>query len=223
MVIALVFLTLVICLIIDYVRTRGAEVRAAVGSVPDAAPCATRILERYYHPGHSWAMMDEPAFVTVGIDDLAQRFMGAVDRVEIPDVGSAVRQGEPLVTLRRGSRALTLVAPVSGSLTETNKKLSSDPSILKGSPYEKGWVAKIAPSNLAVELRNLLKGQLADRWREGVQAQILAWFSPRLGIVLQDGGHLIEDLSKLVNEEEWNELARSLFLIQPSDNSQINS
>ena len=215
MVIALVLMTLVVCIAIDYIRTRHAaritEQRPAEGTMPSA----TQVFERYFHPGHSWAMLEGTKPVTLGADDMVQRFMARLDRVEMPEAGAEVRQGEPLVTFRQGMRALTLVSPLSGILTEVNTKLAAKPALLRESPYEKGWVARIAPSHLKVELHNLLRGVLAERWREGVQAQIAAWFSPRLGTVLQDGGQWIDDMGSLVKDEEWDGLAQTLFFISP--------
>jgi glycine cleavage system H lipoate-binding protein len=160
-------------------------------------------------------MMDGSKPVTLGADDIVQRFMARLDRVEMPEPGAEVRQGEPLVTFRQGKRSLTLVSPLSGTLTEVNAKLSAKPALLRESPYERGWVARIKPSNLQIELHNLLRGALAERWREGVQAQIAAWFSPRLGVVLQDGGQWIDDMGSLVKDDEWDRLAQTLFFVAP--------
>ncbi len=223
MVVILVILTLIVCLAIDYFRTRRAQVKEGVPPTVQPVPSATAILERFFHPGHSWALLDNPASATVGVDEVARGFIGAPDSVEVVPRGASVRQGEPLVKLRRGSRTLTLVAPLSGVLVETNPRLSDQPSLVNDSPYEKGWVAKIAPANLALEIHNLLRGPLADKWREGVQAQLASWFEPRLGLVLQDGGRIVANFSDLLTDKDWEELAESLFLVGPAEQSKIQT
>jgi len=215
MVIALVLMTLAVCIAIDFIRTRNAAHIRERRPAEKTLPSATQVFERYFHPGHSWAMMEGSKPVTLGADDIVQRFMARLDRVEVPEPGTEVRQGDPLVTFHQGKRSLTLVSPLSGTLTEVNDRLSSRPVLLRESPYDKGWVARIKPSNLQIELHNLLRGALAERWREGVQAQIAAWFSPRLGVVLQDGGQWIEDLGSLVQDDEWDSLAQTLFFVAP--------
>ncbi len=223
MVVILVVLTLVVCLVIDLMRSRRAAASEAAPKAAKQAQSATAIVERYFHPGHTWAMLEGTASATVGIDDIARGFIGNPESIEITPQGSSVRQGEPIVKLRRGSRTLSLVAPLSGVLLETNKGLSAKPSLLKDSPFEKGWVARIAPGNLALELHNLLRGQLADKWREGVRAQLTAWFAPKLGVVLQDGGQIVDNFSDLLSDKDWEDLAENLFLVEPSEGSKTQS
>ncbi len=223
MVVILVVLTLIVCLAIDLIRSRRAAEGEAVPHAVRAVPSATAILERYYHPGHTWAMLEGTATATVGVDDIARGFIGTPDSVEIAPRGASLRQGEPIVKLRRGSRILALVAPLSGVLLETNSGLAARPSLLKDSPYDKGWVARIAPGNLALELHNLLRGPLAEKWREGVRAQLASWFAPRLGVVLQDGGQIVDNFSELLSDKDWDELAENLFLVGPTEQSKTQT
>jgi glycine cleavage system H protein len=41
----------------------------------------------------------------------------------------------------------------------SNQELEDTPELINESPYEKGWICKINPSNLEEELKNLLKGE----------------------------------------------------------------
>ncbi len=223
MVVILVVLTLIICLAVDAMRSRRAEQSEAARRPVRPVSSETVILERYFHPGHTWAMIEGAAVATVGVDDIARGFIGSPDSVEVASPGVSVRQGEPMIKLRHGSKSLALVAPLSGVLIETNSGLTAKPSLLKDSPFEKGWVAKIAPANLALELHNLLKGSLADKWREGVRAQLAAWFAPKLGVVLQDGGQVVDNFSELLSDKDWEELAETLFLVGPSEQSKTHT
>ena len=221
MVVILVVLTLIVCLTIDLIRSRKSAKGEAAATVQ--VPSATAILERYFHPGHTWAMLEGTQSATVGVDDIARGFIGTPDKVEIVPQGTSVRQGEPIVKLRRGSRTLSLVAPLSGVLLETNTSLATRPALLRDSPYDKGWLAKIAPANLALELHNLLRGQLADKWREGVRAQLASWFAPKLGVVLQDGGQIVDNFSDMLSDKDWEKLTESLFLVETSAQSKTQT
>ncbi len=207
MVVVLVLLTFLVFMTIDVVRRR----RAKTATVSLSVQPMKEVSERYFHPGHSWALVEDPRTVTVGIDDLVSRIVGKLDRIEIATTGAKLRQGEPLITLHSGSRSLSLGSPLSGVVEEINPSLSTQPSLLADSPFEKGWIAKLAPGNLTAEIRDLLNGSAARQWREAVQIQIASWFSPRLGTVLQDGGEWIGNMSNLLNDEQWKELTQALF------------
>jgi glycine cleavage system H protein len=219
MVLFLVLLTLVVCLCIELIRGRKAKVSPASQTVREPAPRGAGALERLFHPGHTWAQIEDAQTVMVGIDDFTQRFMGDLDSVSIKGSGVVVRQGEPLATLRHKGRELAVVAPVSGVLIEANLGVAEHPGIVNASPYEEGWLAKIQPSRLETEIRNLLRGAVAERWREGLQAQMASMFAPKLGLVLQDGGEWVDNLSDVLTDEQWQELARTLFPALSPDQS----
>ncbi len=216
MVVVLVLITFLVCITIGFVRRHRAENRASSGMPVQSA---TEVAERYFHPSHSWALVKDRKSVIVGVDDLVPRIMGKVDQIEITPTGTTVRRGEPLVTLHSGSRSLSLGSPLSGVVEETNSGLLTHPSILADSPLEEGWIAKLAPRDLAAEIGDLLNGSRARQWREAVQIHVSSWFSPRLGTVLQDGGQWVDDIGSLVNDEEWRALTQVLFLTGPFQQS----
>jgi glycine cleavage system H protein len=216
MVLILVVLTIAIALGIDAVRTRRRGTAHALARVKQAA---TAVLQRYFHPGHSWAEVGQPDVVTVGSDEWIPRLMGASASVEIAAAGTAVKQGEPLAVVRRGTRSLTVVSPVTGTLASVNTELAADPSLLGRSPYEKGWIARVSPARLRLDLNNLLQGAVADRWRDSFRLELLSYLSPQVGPVLQDGGEWVDGVGDLLSDAEWNALVRSLFPAQQSGQS----
>lgn len=180
------------------------------------------IVDRYYHPGHSWAVVNSPELVTVGVDDFAQRVIGHLSSIRLPVPGASVKQGEVYTTLLRGEKSLPQVAPVSGVIVGVNEKLVKNPELVNSSPFDRGWVVKIAPAHLALEIRNLLKGIVAERWEEAVRKQLVQWFSPKLHPVLQDGGQIVEGVSDLVGNEEWLRLVREFFPVAVTNRSNIH-
>lgn len=215
MVVFLVLLMIGVCLAIEAMRNRKAKVTPAFETARRHEASVAGI-ERLFHPGHTWAQIQDAQVVLVGIDDFTQRFMGTLDAVNIRASG-AVEQGEMLAILRHKGRELAVVAPVSGVLIETNPGVAAHPGFINASPYEKGWLAKIKPSRLETEIRNLLTGAAAEKWREGLQAQMASWFAPKLGMVLQDGGEWVDNLGDIVTDEQWRDLARTLFPALPPD------
>jgi glycine cleavage system H protein len=165
----------------------------------------------WLHPGHTWAETHGRHEARVGVTDLAARLLGRIDGVEWPRPGERIRQGEPFVTLRHGRRALRLPAPLSGVVVDMNHALESDPALLGRSPFERGFLARIEPSDPVTELRNLLRGASAERWRDAQQMELARWFAPQAGLVAADGGLPAADLADRLADEDWERLVEAFF------------
>jgi len=118
----------------------------------------------FVYPGHTWARIDPGGQVWTGLDDFARKALQAVDRVELPAVGTRVKRGEPLFTVHRGAESVQLLAPVSGEVTQTNADLKGQPQLMVQSPYARGWACLVRPSDLAAELDGLRIGRPVVAW-----------------------------------------------------------
>jgi len=207
----LVIVTFVILFGMEFFRrSRKDRVKSSVELVTEH-PNSFDVFDRYFHPGHTWALVCGSRSVTLGIDDFSARMIGKVASVDLPTVGQVVHQGEPFTCLRHGTRSLVQVAPVSGRVIEINRRLAKNPGLLNDSPMEKGWIARVLPTSLDSDLRNLLKGFAADGWRDVVREKLIQLFSPRPDIVLQDGGQLVPNLGDHFSDDDWNLLVRQFF------------
>ena len=128
-------------------------------------------------PGHTWARIDAGGPVWVGLDDFARKALRSADRVELPETGTQVRQGDLLFVVRRRGEVARFLAPVSGQVARVNPLLSKDPSLLVQSPYDRGWVCLLKPSNLAAELTRLKVG-----------APVVAWYQEEVARLRKTGG-----------------------------------
>ncbi len=122
----------------------------------------------YYHKEHYWAKVEGDK-VTMGTSDFAQKLAGQIVYVELPNVGRAVEQGKPCGSMESGKWVGRVYAPVSGKVESCNQELEETPELINESPYEKGWICKINPSNLQAELQNLMKG---DSLKEFIKSEI---------------------------------------------------
>jgi glycine cleavage system H lipoate-binding protein len=213
MTIILVLLTLVVFIAIGLIKRSRTKAATTEETLPEAQP-ASIVLERYYHPGHSWALVSSSGEVTVGVDDFTQKVVGGLSKVQLPVLGSQVKQGEVYATLERGGKSLPQIAPLSGTIVGVNNKLASSPRVVNSSPLEKGWIVRLAPAHLTVELRNLFKGVIADRWQEAVNNQLVRWFASPLHPVLQDGGQIVDNVSDLMDDAEWQRFVQEFFSIE---------
>jgi CheY-like chemotaxis protein len=126
----------------------------------------------FVSPGHTWARIDPAGQVWTGLDDFARKALKAVERIELPAVGTRVRRGETLFTVRRGEETLRFLAPLSGEVTQVNHELQGSPRLAVESPYDRGWVCLVRPADLAAELGGLRIGKPVVAWYQDEVARL---------------------------------------------------
>ena len=107
-----------------------------------------------YTKDHEWIKIDGDE-ATVGITDFAQRELGDIVYVEIESVGKDLQAGEIFGTLEAVKTVSDLYLPLSGSVSEVNPNLNSNPEAVNSDPYGEGWMIKMKvskPSELDVLL-----------------------------------------------------------------------
>jgi glycine cleavage system H protein len=82
---------------------------------------------------------------------------GDIVFAELPSIGKTVEQGKPCGSLESGKWVGRIYAPVSGKVESSNEELEDSPELINESPYQKGWMFKVSPSNLQEDLKNLMK------------------------------------------------------------------
>ena len=80
---------------------------------------------------------------TVGITDYAQKELGDVVFVELPQVGTQLEQGDELGSIESVKAVSELFAPASGEVVEVNEALTEKPELVNTDPYGDGWMVRI--------------------------------------------------------------------------------
>jgi len=164
-----------------------------------------------FHPFHSWARIEGDE-ATVGADDLIQATLGPVDAVALPPVGLHLTQGEPMIRLTRGDRALELKAPVSGTVLSLNDTLAWDPQRVNHSPFGSGWLVRMRGDDLKSERKTLLRGEEARSWfRREVDRVVSRLLPGDMAPALPDGGVLVDELYRHIDTPHWNRLVDEHF------------
>jgi glycine cleavage system H protein len=101
--------------------------------------------DRRYTNEHEWVRSAAGA-ATVGITDFAQRELGDIVYVELPEIGRAVSLGEVLGTIESVKAVSELYAPVSGTITEVNTLLGDKPETINLDAHGAGWICKLTLS-----------------------------------------------------------------------------
>ncbi len=118
----------------------------------------------FVSPGHTWARIDPAGQVWMGLDDFARKALEKADRIELPADGARVKRGDILFGVRRGEDRVHFRAALSGAITQVNPELRRNPGLLLESPYDRGWVCLVRPSDLARELEGLRIGKPVVAW-----------------------------------------------------------
>lgn len=119
-----------------------------------------------YSKEHEWVSIDGDV-ATVGISDYAQESLGDITFVELPQVDDEVEQFGELASVESVKAASDIFSPMSGQIIEVNEDLEDKPGIINKSPYDKGWLVKIAISDIE-EKNNLMTAEEYEMFLESV-------------------------------------------------------
>ena len=121
--------------------------------------------ELRYSSDHEWVRVDG-AKATIGITEYAQDALGDVVFVEMPDAGLAVAAGESFSEVESTKSVSDIYAPITGSISEVNAELESQPELLNSDPYGAGWICRIEISDPS-ELDGLMDAEAYRALTEG--------------------------------------------------------
>ena len=121
--------------------------------------------ELRYSSDHEWVRVDG-ATATIGITEYAQDALGDVVFVEMPDAGLAVAAGESFSEVESTKSVSDIYAPITGSISEVNAELESQPELLNSDPYGAGWICRIEISDPS-ELDSLMDAEAYRALTEG--------------------------------------------------------
>jgi glycine cleavage system H protein len=107
-----------------------------------------------YSKDHEWIRIQADRG-TVGITDFAQKQLGDVVFVELPEVGRRLEVGEVFGTVESVKAVSELFAPVSGEVVEVNAALSQKPEVINQEPHGAAWMIVLRLSSPA-EAQGLL-------------------------------------------------------------------
>lgn len=82
-----------------------------------------------YATSHEWVKVEGDK-ATVGITDHAQGHLGDVVYVELPEVGTSVKQDGSFGAVESVKATSDINSPVSGKIIEVNEELSSSPGLV---------------------------------------------------------------------------------------------
>jgi len=98
--------------------------------------------ELQYSEEHMWVRHEGNHTISIGVTDYAQVALGELNYVELPNEGDDIVMCEAFGSVECEKLVTDLYAPVCGVVTEVNREVIDNPSLINHSPYKKGWVIR---------------------------------------------------------------------------------
>ena len=95
-----------------------------------------------YSTEHEW-ILNKNDVATLGITDHAQKELGDVVFVDLPEVGATFDANEAFGSVESVKAVSEVYLPVSGEVVETNESLLDAPEKINDHPYGEGWIIRI--------------------------------------------------------------------------------
>ena len=112
--------------------------------------------ELKYTKEHEWVRINGDE-ARVGITEYAQKQLGDVVYLELPDVGRTLKKGEVFGTIESVKAVSELFSPVGGQVTDVNRALTDRPEVVNSDPHG-SWMIALKVAN-DVDHRDLLDSQ----------------------------------------------------------------
>ena len=118
-----------------------------------------------YTKEHEWLAV-EGDVVTIGITDHAQKELGDIVYVDLPQPGDAVAAGKPLGSVESVKAVSDIYSPVNGEVIEVNESLADAPEKVNEDPHGEAWLVKVRLSSQG-EIEGLLSASEYASYVEG--------------------------------------------------------
>ena len=100
-----------------------------------------------YTKQHEWVSInDGDQKAAVGVTDYAQKQLGDIVYVELPEIGVKVNQGDEVAVVESVKAAAEVYSPISGEISEVNENLADSPELINNEAETNGWFFKLIPS-----------------------------------------------------------------------------
>ena len=210
---------LVVLFIVVWLGARWKRISHRIRSAANGLPKPFRIEEIktpggvLFGPSHTWTFMEQDGAVKLGIDDFIQHITGPITRIDLKPSGTAIHKGDVMASLTQNGKRIDVLAPVSGTVIEMNASLMNAPALLNESPFGKGWIYRIEPSNWSIDLGSLILPRIyrerlvteVSRLKDFIQQARGRYELQTDRVIMNDGGDLCDEVLSLFGPEIWDD------------------
>jgi len=102
---------------------------------------------------HAWVELGDDGVATCGLAESWPGLLAPIRELRLPTSGDHVTQGLACAEIATDDESIHRIwAPLSGTVLDINPDVQEDPGLLNSAPFSAGWLARVAPADLASEL-----------------------------------------------------------------------
>jgi len=121
----------------------------------------------HYTKDHEWVNIEGEEAV-VGITDFAQKQLGDVVYLELPEKGAQLEFHQSLGVIESVKAVSDVYSPLSGEVISVNEELNDNPELVNQDPHGKGWILRLKIKD-KVELDKLMSVSEYEKFLEGLE------------------------------------------------------
>jgi glycine cleavage system H lipoate-binding protein len=165
-----------------------------------------------FHPGHTWVLDEGRQNARVGLDAFTGKVLGKIDGIEVAGLNRWVRQGQKVVTIKRGDLVFDMLSPIEGVITSVNHEVIKDPSLAVKDPYQNGWICIVKSPEVATNLKNLVQGPLVAPWMQNSISRLASMATQMAPALAQDGGVPVSGMMSQLDSGSQRKIIHEFFL-----------
>lgn len=177
----------------------------------------------FFSPNHTWLSLESSGNITIGIDELVQRFFGKVNSVQLKNSGDYIMKGEELIVFNKGDKKISLTSPVSGKIEYANFEIDQDPDKLTNAPYQECWMYSVKPTHLSDDIKSFKIAEQAKTWLSNEFSRLKDFvlahqMQPALSnVTLSDGGALVDGIADYLDTKAIGEFEQQFLMNMNED------
>ncbi|MCX8160089.1 MAG: glycine cleavage system protein GcvH [Candidatus Saccharicenans sp.] len=121
----------------------------------------------YYTKDHEWLRLEGEEAV-VGITDFAQKQLGDIIYVDLPQPGKVLEAHQAIGSVESVKSVSDVYSPISGEVVAVNSDLAQTPDLINKDPHGQGWIVRLKIKDKA-ELNQLMKASDYEKYLEGLE------------------------------------------------------
>ena len=106
-------------------------------------------MSKKYSKDHEWVEIGDDGIATIGITDFAQKELGDVVYVELPELDSDIKQDSEVAVVESVKAASDVKTPISGQVVAVNEALNDEPEQVNTDPEGEAWFFKLKPADIS--------------------------------------------------------------------------
>jgi glycine cleavage system H protein len=121
----------------------------------------------FFTKDHEWVRIEGDIGV-VGVTDFAQKHLGDVVYVEVPEVGKHLDVHQTIGVIESVKAVSDVYSPISGEVVGINENLNGSPELINQDPHGKGWIIRLKVADRA-DTEKLLTAADYEKFLEGIE------------------------------------------------------